>query len=190
MLTCGAPDRVQRTPAGTGAAASSWSSPQELSLRVPDAPALPSAAAIQPLQLDKRMLAAWEAAQQAEAARAAEAPPAPLIAQDDVSGEQGASAADADSAGHQASAADAAGVAKLAPTLDAGAGSPSSIASSDAAKAAPAAPRAAVAEEEDEALWVKPERMWVGASQPGSPQSSSAAAREQVLPCRQRCSVT
>lgn len=175
------PDRVQKTPAGAGAAASSWTSPQELSLRVPYAPALPSAAAIQPLQLDKRMLAAWEAAQQTEAARA---PPAPLIAQDEDGGEQDA-AADADAAGHQASPADASGVAKPAPTLDSGAG-PSRIAASaheDAAKAAPTAPRAAAAEEEDETLWVKPERMWVGASQPGSPQSSTAAAREQVPSC-------
>ena len=167
------PDRVQKTPAGAGAAASSWSSPQELSLRVPDAPAPPSAAAIQPLQVDKRMLAAWEAAQQTEAA-----PQAPLIAQDEHDGEQGA-AADADAACHQASPADASGVAKPAATLDSGAGPSRSAAS--AQEDAPTAPRAAIAEEEDESLWVKPERMWVGASQPGSPQSSTAAAREQVL---------
>ena len=171
------PDRVQKTPAGAGAAASSWASPQELSLRVPDAPALPFAAAIQPLQLDKRMLAAWEAAQQTEAARA---PQAPLIAQEVVGGEQDA-AADADAAGHQASPADASSVAKPARALDSGGGPSRSAASAQGD--APPAPRAANAEEEDESLWVKPERMWVGASQPGSPQSSTAAAREQVPPC-------
>ena len=171
------PDRVQKTPAGAGAAASSWSSPQELSLRVPDAPAPPSAAAIQPLQLDKRMLAAWEAAQQTEAARA---PQAPLIAQDEHDGEQDA-AADADAAGHQANPADASGVAKPAAALESGAGPSRSAASAQGDS--PIAPRAAIAEEEDESVWVKPERMWVGASQPGSPQSSTAAAREQVLSC-------
>lgn len=175
------PDRAQKTPAGAGAAASSWASPQELSLRVPDAPALPSAAAIQPLQLDKRMLAAWEAAQQTEAAHL---PPTPLIVQDEASGKHHA-AADAAFAGHQASPADASGAAKPAPGLDSGAGPSSSPAGAqdDAAKPTPSTPRAAVAEEEDELLWVKPERMWVGASQPGSPQSSTAAAREQVLFC-------
>lgn len=131
------------------------------------------------------MLAAWNAAQHNEAAQAPAACQAPVIDQGGLGGKQSGEGA----------------LPELGLPKTPQAAAPNSVkpddqpgSSTGAAKepveetklapedvpAKPASLSGAGGEEEEEALWVKPDRLWTGASQPASPQSSSAVAREQV----------
>jgi len=162
---------------------------------VPDAPP-PASSAIVPLQVDKRALAAWEAAQQTERAAIA----------GEVAGLPGVGVGVPPPAAHDAPAPSPPIAALAAPVKPAAAAPQSASAAGseeapapqdeeDAAGesaqggAAPEAPPAGggrAGDEDEEGAWVKPDRLWTGASQPGSPQSSGAAAHEQArlaAPC-------